>query len=149
MMLLKYKLYNLIKVAAFVAGLVVLQQLIIRTFFGNPIDLSLVPQLTLANLGIVFAWLFFRNSEKRLPAFLTAIAVFCFALWLHAVLIYIGTFRIVAPLVIAFVEKQIAVFVAFIAMPQVLPAAFAAIILLMLLPKAKEAYKRIISNGAF
>ena len=145
-MTFKSKVYTLLKAAALVAGLVVLQQLVMRVLFGQPLEWSLVPQLTAANFGLVLGWFYFKNPGKKLPVFATIIAAFCFALGLRAILIYLGVFRIVAPLVVSFIEKQIAVVVTLITMPQFIPAALAAIILLLLLPKAKDAYKRLVSG---
>jgi len=148
-MVLRDKIYRMVRIGALVTGLVIVQQLIARILFGLVFDWSVVPQLALANIGIVFAWFYFMKQEKKIPAFVAVIAAFCLALWLRAVLIYIGVFRFVAPLVISFVEKQIALVWSFISMPQFIPAAIAAVILLMLLPRAKTVYKRVSSNGFF
>ena len=148
-MVLRDKVYRMVRIGALVTGLVIVQQLIARILFGLVFDWSVVPQLALANIGIVFAWFYFMGQEKKIPLFVVSIAAFCLALWLRVVLIYLGVFRFIAPLVVAFVEKQVALLWSLIAMPQFIPAALAAAMLLMLLPRAKTVYSRVFSSGFF
>ena len=148
-MLLKEKVHRMIRIGALVTGLVILQQLIARILFGLDFDWNAVPQLVLVNIGVVFAWFYFNSKDKKIPVFAALIVAFCLTIWLRAVLLYLGVFRFIAPHVISFVERQIAAVTAFIAMPQFIPAAFAAALLLLLLPRIKTVYQRIITNGSF
>ena len=143
------KIHNLIRTAALVATLVVVQQITARAFFGPMFDGSAVPQLILVNFGIVAGWQYFKDPARKLPMFAIVIAAFCLAIWLRAVLVYVGVLRLVAPVVIAFLERQFAFIVAFVSMPQFIPAMFAAVLLLLLLPKARGAYSKLVSNGFF
>ena len=148
-MVLRDKVYRMVRIGALVTGLVIVQQLIARILFGLAFDWTVVPQLALANIGIVFAWFYLMKPDKKIPVFVTLIAAFCLALWLRAVLLYIGAFRFIAPLVVSFVERQIALVWSFIAMPQFIPAALAAVILLLLLPRAKAVYRKVSTSGFF
>ena len=148
-MSIRDKIHYMIRVGILVTGLVILQQLIARILFGLAFDWGAVPQLALVNIGVVFAWFYFNSKDKKVPVFATVIAAVCFTIWLRAVLVYLGVFRFIAPLVISFVEKQIAAVAAFISMPQFIPAAFAAALFLMLLPRMKAVYQRVITNGSF
>ena len=143
------RIHSLIWAAGLVTGLVFLQQLIVKIVFGLTYDWPAVPGLILVNFGIVAGWYYFKDPDKKIPMFAVVIAAFCFTVWLRAVIIYLGVFRFIAPLVLSFFEKQFAVISAIIAMPQFAPASLAAVILLLLLPKARNAYRRIISNGPF
>ena len=143
------KIHGLIRAAGLVAGLVILQQVVSYALSGLTFSWHSMPQLILANFGIVAGWYYIKGSEKKIPAFAIAVAAFCLAVWLRAVLIYLGLFRVIAPLVGAFVEKQFSYIMTLLAMPQFVPALFAALILLLLMPKAKRIYKRIISNGNY
>ena len=138
----------MVRAAGLVTGLVFLQQLIAYTL-GITTSWSAMPQLVLVNFGIVAGWYYFKNPDRKIPAIAIVIAAFCFAIGLRAVLIYLGIFRLIVPLVMSFIEKQLTLIMAFISVPQFIPTMFAAFILLLLLPKVKEAYRRIISNGAF
>ena len=146
-MIVREKIHGLIRVGGLVTGLVILQQLIMKSLFGVSFDWGIVPPLALINFGVVFAWFYFKDSDKKIPLFAAIIAAFCCAIWLRAVLIYIGVFRFIAPPVIAFVERQVAVIAAFVSTPQFIPAAFAAVILLMLLPRAKTVYHRLFTSS--
>ena len=148
-MVLRERIHRLARIGALVTGLVILQQLIARILFGLVFDWSVVPQLALANIGIVYAGFYFMSQEKKIPLFVALIAAFCLALWLRAVLLYIGVLRFVAPLVIAFFEKQVAAVWAVISTPQLIPAALAAAMLLMLLPRMKTVYRRVFTSGFF
>ena len=140
---------TIIRVAGLVTGLVVLQQLVARSLFGLAFDWPAVPQFALVNFGIVAGWYYFKSQGKKLPVFVVVIAAFFLAIWLRAVLVYLGVFRFVAPLIVAFIERQLAYIMAIISMQQFIPAVFAALILLLLLPKAGAAWRRLISNGRF
>ena len=148
-MISKDRIHNLIRMAGLITGLLVLQQLVSYALFGLTFSWSAMPQLILVNFSIVAVWYYFKNIDKKVPAFIIVIAAFFFAVGLRAVLIYLGVFRFVAPHVASFIEKQFAYIMALMTMPQFIPTMFAALILLLLLPKAKEVYRRIISNGAF
>jgi len=143
------RIRSLIWAAGLVTGLVFLQQLIVKILFGVTYDLPAVPGLILVNFGIVAGWYYFKDPDKKIPMFAVIIAAFCFTLWLRAVIIYLGVFRFVAPLVLSFIEKQFNMIATIIVTPQFIPASIAAVILLMLLPKARETYRRIISNGRY
>jgi len=143
------KIQSLIWTAGLVTGLVFLQQLIVKILFGVTYDWPAVPGLILANFGIVAGWYYIKDPDKKIPMFAIIIAAVCFTVWLRAVIIYLGVFRLVAPLVLAFIEKQFNMISAIIVTPQFIPASIAAVILLMLLPKAREVYRRIISNGRY
>ena len=143
------KIQNLLRIAGLITGLVLLQQLIAQTIFGMVFDWVNVPQLVLVNFGIVVAWYYFIDTNKKIPPFAVTIAAFCLTIWLRAVLFYLSVFRFIAPPVISFIEKQLVVIISFITTPQAIPAMFAALVLLVLLPKAKELYGRGISNGSF
>jgi len=143
------RIRSLIWAAGLVTGLVFLQQLIVKILFGMTYDWPAVPGLILVNFGIVAGWYYFKDPDKKIPMFAVIIAAFCFTLWLRAVIIYLGVFRLVAPLVLSFIEKQFNVIATIIATPQFIPASIAAVILLMLLPKAREVYRRVISNGRY
>ena len=143
------RIQNLIWAAGLVTGLVFLQQLIVKLMFGLTYDWPAVPGLIIVNFGIVAGWYYIKDPEKKIPMFAVVIAAFCFAVWLRAVIIYLSVFRFLAPLVISFIEKQFAWINSIIATPQFIPASLAACILLLLLPKAREAYRRVISNGPF
>ena len=142
-------IHNCIRLAGLIAGLVVLQQLISYVLFGLDFSWNVTPQLILANFGIVAGWYYIKNPDKKIPAFMIVIAAFCFSIWLHTVLICIGVFRLVAPIIESFFGKQFFYIMAFITAPQFIPAILAALILLLMLPKAKDIYRRIISNGTF
>ena len=91
-MQLNEKLNNLLKMAALVVGLVVLQQLIGRVLFGLQPDFAIVPQLTLTNLGLVCAWLYLERFGKIILMFVALIVPFCSALWLLAIVIILLLF---------------------------------------------------------
>ncbi|MDR3364497.1 MAG: hypothetical protein LBS91_06075 [Clostridiales Family XIII bacterium] len=135
-----------IRAAGLITGLVVIQQLIAMSLFGIVFDWSAIPQLVLANLGVVALWLYIRDPDKKIPVFAAAIAAFFLAAWLRAVLIYLGVLRFVAPPIVAFLEKQLAAIVTVFSTPQFVPTAIAAVILLLLMPKVKAVYRRLISN---
>jgi hypothetical protein len=143
------KIYVLIRAAGLVAGLVCMQQLLARYLFGIAIDWPAVPQLILVNFGLVAGWLYFRDPGRKIPLFAVTIAAVVFTVWLRAVLVYTGLFRIIAPQVTAFVEKQLAILAYVVSMPQFVPAALAAALLLLLLPKLKEAGKAFATNAFF
>ena len=143
------KLHSLIRAAGLVTGLVILQQLAAYGLFGHMLDWSAVPGSVLANFGIVAAWYWFKSPEKKIPMFAIAIAAVFFAIFIRVMLVYLGVFRAVAPPVIAFVEKLLTFVAAFVATPQFLPTLIAALIMLLLMPKARDVYRRIISNGRF
>ena len=140
------QVHNIIRIAGVVTGLVIVQQLIIKSLFGLAFDWAVIPQLALVNFGVVFAWMYFSNPDKRLLALVTLVAAFCCAVWLRAVLFYIGVFRFIAPLVVSFIERQVALIVAFVSMPQFIPAMFAAVILLLLMPRVKAVYNRLFTS---
>ena len=148
-MIHKEKIHNLIRAAGLVTGLLILQQMISYALFGLTFNWSAMPELILVNFGIVAGWHYIKDPNKKIPVFVILIAAFFFAVWLRAVLIYIGVIRFIATPVASFIEKQFTYIIAFISMPQFIPTMFAALILLLLLPKVKEAYRRIISNGAY
>ena len=147
------KIHNIIRIAGMVTGLVILQQLVAMSLFGLEFSWSFVPELAIVNFGIVIGWLYFKRQDNKITQFALGIAAFCaafcFAIWLRAVLIYLGVFRFVAQPVITFIERQLAFIITFIATPQFIPTLFAALILLLLLPKARELFGRGISNGSF
>jgi hypothetical protein len=121
-----------------------MQQLVARGFFGLAFDWLAVPLLTLVNFGIVAAWFYFKKTGIKIPLFAVAIASFCFALWLRALMLFFGTFRVVAPVIVTFTEKLLTTVFVFLASPQFLPAIAAACILLLLMPNAKKIYGRFI-----
>lgn len=131
----------LAKIAALVAALVFLQQLIAAGLFRVPFDWNNIPGLILVNFGVVVGWLYFKNPKSKIPAFAVVVAAFFFAAALRVVLAIQPAF--------AFIERQIAIIVSVITMPGFLPASFAALLLLMLMPKIKAAYSRDGSNGFF
>ena len=148
-MVSKEKIQNLVRAAGLVIGLVFLQQLIAYPLFGLTFTWDTMPQYVLVNFGIVAGWYYFKDPGKKIPAFAVCIAAFCFAIWLRIVLLYLGVFRLIAPLVVSFLERQVTFIMTIITAPLFIPAMFAAFILLLLLPKAKELYRRLISNGTF
>ena len=138
-----------VRMAGLVTGLVILQQLLAMSLFGLAFSWTDVPELALVNFGIVAAWFYFRSQWQRAHEFAVGVAAFCLAIWLRAVLFYIGVFRFIAQPVITFIERQLVFIITFVFNPQFIPALFAALILLLLLPKARELYRRGISNGSF
>ena len=146
-MIVREKIHGLIRVGGLVTGLVILQQLIMKGLFGLSFDWNSVPQFALANFGLVFAWMFFKSPEKKIPVFAAVIAAFLFTFLLRIVLFYLGVLRFIAPPVITFIAKQLTIIWTFVSMPQFIPAAFAAIILLLLMPRAKTVYNRLFTSG--
>ena len=135
--------------AGLITVLLFLQQLISYALFGQTFSWNSMPQLILANFGIVAGWRYLVDPNKKVPLFAIVVAAFCLTVWLRAVLVYLGVFRLIAPIVVSFFERQFAYIIGFMTMPQFLPTMFAALTLLILLPKAKEVYRRVISNGTF
>jgi hypothetical protein len=140
-------IFGFMRTAGLVAVLVIMQQLIASSIFGLTFDWPAVPLLILVNYGIIAGWYYLKRAEIKLPMFVVVIAAFFFTVWLRAILIFLGVFKLVAPAVIAFVERQFSVLVVYFSTPQFLPAMLAAILLLLILPKAKDAWRRIISTG--
>jgi len=145
------KLLSWIRVAGLVAVLVVIQQLVTLSLFRIDFNWHELPLFVAVNFGIVAAWYYFRENGLKLPAFAVAIATFFLevflSVFLRAMIVYLGVFRFVAPLVVTFIGRQIAVIVAVLGTPQLVPAMLAALILLLLLPNAKKAYGKFMSNG--
>ena len=138
------KIQRFFKTAGLVTVLVIMQQLIASGLFGFAFDWPAVPFLVLINLGIVAAWYYFRTKGVKLPVFVVFIASFFFTAWLRAVILYTGVFRLIAMPVASFAEKQIVAISSLLLTPQFLPAMLAALLLLLLLPKAKKVYGRFI-----
>ena len=124
--------------------LVIMQQLVASGLFGRVFEWPAVPLLVLVNLGIIAAWYYFRKPDAKLPAFAVVIASFFFTIWLRAVMIYLGAARLVVPHVITFIERQITIIAAIFSMPLLIPAMLAALLLLMLMPSAKNVFGRFI-----
>jgi len=143
------RIQRLIRVAGLTTALVFMQQLVATALFGLPFDWSAMPGFVLVNFGIVAGWFYFKDPDRKIPMFAVVIAAVCFAIWLRAALIYLGLFRLISPYVVAFLERPIAIIAAFVSTPQLAPAMLAALILLLLMPKAKEAYRKFASNGFF
>ena len=122
---------HIIRMAGLVTVLVIMQQLIMSSLFRLTFDWSVLPLLICVNFGIVAGWYHFRKTGIKIPAFAVFIASFCYVIWLRAAIIYLGTSRMIA----AFVT------------PQFIAAMIAAIILLLILPKAKKVYSSFLSNG--
>ena len=124
-------IHRILGMAGLVAVLVIMQQLIISSLFRLTFDWSVLPLLVCVNFGIVAGWYHFRKAGIKIPAFAIIIASFCYAVWLRAAIIYLDISRMVA----AYVT------------PQFMAAMIAAIILLLILPKAKDVYRKFLSNG--
>ena len=148
-MLVRGIINKYIGAAGLIAGLVILQQMISYVLFGLDFSWNVTPQLILVNFGIVAGWRYIKDPDKRIPAFAINVAAFCYTVWLRAVIACLSLFRLIAPIVESFLEKQFIYIMTFITAPQFVPAIFAALILLLILPKAKEIYRRVISNGTF
>jgi len=82
---MELRIHTLLKAAALVAGLVILQQLIARVIFMQPLNWAIIPQLTLINFGVVFGWSYLKNLGKMLLVLVTLIVTFFSALWVLAV----------------------------------------------------------------
>ena len=141
------KIRILARVAGLVAFLVIAQEMVAHSMFGLSFDWSRVPLLVVVNFAIVAGWYYIKMKGIKLPTFVILIASFFLTIWLRAVIIYIGLFRAIAPAVTTFFERQIAILVVIFGTPQVVPAIIAASILLLILPKAKNAFEEFRSNG--
>jgi hypothetical protein len=141
------KISILIRAAGLVAFLVIAQEMVAHSIFGLSFEWSRIPLLVVVNFAIVAGWYYIKKNGIKIPMFVVLIASFFLTIWLRAVMIYIGLFRVIAPAVTTFFERQIAILVTIFGTPQVVPALIAATILLLLLPKAKNVYKEFRSNG--
>ena len=122
---------TILRTAGLVAVLVIMQQVIISGLFRLTFDWSVLPLLVCVNFGIVAGWYHFRKAGIKIPAFAIFIASFCYAVWLRAAIIYLDISRMIA----AYLT------------PQFMAAMVAAVILLMIMPKAKDVYRNFLSNG--
>lgn len=134
------------KASAVITGLVILQQLAAKVLFGSMVDWESVPVLILVNMGIVAFWLYIKTPNKKLPNFLVLIAAVCLTVGVHIVFLHLGFVKTIVPAITSFFEKQWSYIALIGNTPQFFLTVFVTILVLILLPSAKRAYKRFVIN---